>query len=66
MLYRYYLSTALVVLSLTSAEAELALTRVIEVASNVEEVVINGDVVKNGAAPLVVHAKLSKGAEQGA
>lgn len=41
MLYRYYLSTALVVLSLTSAEAELALTRVIEVASNVEEVVIN-------------------------
>ena len=33
---------------------------------DIEEVVINGDVVSNGAAPLVVHAKLSQGAEQGA
>ena len=33
---------------------------------DIEEVVINGDVVINGAAPLVVHAKLSQGAEQGA
>ena len=29
---------------------------------DIEEVVINGDVVINGAAPLVVHAKLSQGA----
>ena len=33
---------------------------------DIEEVVINGDVVSNGAAPLVVHAKISQGAEQGA
>jgi len=33
---------------------------------DIEEVVINGDVVDNGAAPLVVHAKRSQGAEQGA
>ena len=41
MLYRYYLPTVLVAISLTIAEAELALTRVIEVSSNVKEVVIN-------------------------
>ena len=33
---------------------------------DIEEVVINADVVSNGAAPLVVHAKLTQGAEQGA
>ena len=38
----------------------------IPTASDIEEVVINGDVVDNGAAPLVVHAKRSQGAEQGA
>jgi len=33
---------------------------------DIEEVVINADVVDNGAAPLVVHAKRPQGAEQGA
>src|SRR6056300_20433 len=33
---------------------------------NIEEVVINADVVDNGAAPLVVHAKRPQEAEQGA
>ena len=38
----------------------------IPTAGDIEEVVINGDVVDNGAAPLVVHAKRAQGAEQGA
>ena len=38
----------------------------IPTAGDIEEVVINGDVVDNGAAPLVVHAKRAQGAEKGA
>jgi ATP-dependent Clp protease ATP-binding subunit ClpX len=38
----------------------------IPTAGDIEEVVINGDVVDNGAAPLVVHAKRPQEAEQGA
>ena len=38
----------------------------IPTAGDIEEVVINGDVVDNGAAPLVVHSKRTQGAEQGA
>ena len=37
-----------------------------QITKSIEEVVINGDVVENGAAPLVVHAKRTQGAEQGA
>ena len=33
---------------------------------DIEEVVINGDVIDNGAAPLVVHAKIPKEIDQGA
>ena len=33
---------------------------------HIEEVVINGDVIENDAAPLVVHAKKSKEVERGA
>ena len=33
---------------------------------DIEEVVINGDVIDNGDAPLVVHAKKPKEVEQGA
>ena len=35
-------------------------------AADIEEVVINSDVIENGAAPLVVHAKKPKEVEQGA
>ena len=38
----------------------------IPTAGDIEEVVINGDVVDGGAAPLVVHAKRPKEADQGA
>ena len=38
----------------------------IPTAGDIEEVVINSDVIENGAAPLVVHAKKPKEAEQGA
>ena len=38
----------------------------IPTAGDIEEVVINGDVIDNGAAPLVVHAKKPKEVEQGA
>ena len=38
----------------------------IPTAGDIEEVVINGDVVDAGAAPLVVHAKKAKEADQGA
>ena len=38
----------------------------IPTAGDIEEVVINGDVVDNGAAPLVVHAERTRGAERGA
>jgi ATP-dependent Clp protease ATP-binding subunit ClpX len=38
----------------------------IPTARDIEEVVINGDVIENGAAPLVVHAKKPKEVEQGA
>ena len=38
----------------------------IPTSGDIEEVVINGDVVDTGAAPLVVHAKRTRGAEQGA
>jgi ATP-dependent Clp protease ATP-binding subunit ClpX len=38
----------------------------IPTAGDIEEVVINGDVVDSGAAPLVVHVKKAKEAEQGA
>ena len=41
MLYRYFLSIALVALSLTGARAERALSRVIEVSSGGEEVVLD-------------------------
>ena len=38
----------------------------IPTAGDIEEVVINGDMVDNGAAPLVVHAERTRGAERGA
>jgi ATP-dependent Clp protease ATP-binding subunit ClpX len=38
----------------------------IPTARDIEEVVINGDVIESGAAPLVVHAKKPKEVEQGA
>ena len=38
----------------------------IPTAGDIEEVVINGDVIENSAAPLVVHAKKPKEVEQGA
>jgi ATP-dependent Clp protease ATP-binding subunit ClpX len=38
----------------------------IPTARDIEEVVINGEVIENGAAPLVVHAKKPKEVEQGA
>ena len=38
----------------------------IPTSGDIEEVVINADVVDNGAAPLVVHAKRTQGVEQGA
>jgi ATP-dependent Clp protease ATP-binding subunit ClpX len=38
----------------------------IPTAGDIEEVVINGDVIDNGAAPLIVHVKRTQGAEQGA
>ena len=38
----------------------------IPTAGGIEEVVINGDVIENAAAPLVVHAKKPKEVERGA
>jgi ATP-dependent Clp protease ATP-binding subunit ClpX len=38
----------------------------IPTAGDIDEVVINGDVVNDGAAPLVVHSKVAKGADQSA
>ena len=38
----------------------------IPTAGDIEEVVINGDVVDEGAAPLVVHAKKTSSAEKSA
>ena len=38
----------------------------IPTAGDIEEVVINGDVVDEGAAPLVVHAKKASNAEKSA
>ena len=38
----------------------------IPTAGDIAEVVINPDVVNDGAAPLIVHAKVAKGADQSA